>query len=102
MEKSRFSALATVTIGLALALVVATGTRVIANSGGYYCGYGDCSLTYTDCAWTNYQELGGGECEVTVSPSCVGSVVTQCSGSEFQWTQLSSTWRARPQLECCE
>jgi hypothetical protein len=51
--------------GLLLAFVLAGGTKVAADSGGYYCGYGEASL-YWDCE--NYYwhpiNLGNGACRI--------------------------------------
>lgn len=58
-------------IGLTLAFVFALGVRLSADSGGFYCGYGDCLLTY-DCenedyssAW-HYTNMGNGSCRISV------------------------------------
>jgi hypothetical protein len=77
------------TIGLALALVVATGITLRADSGVFYCGYGACSLTYScegPSSW-NYADTGGGNCEITLTmgSGATCSVITHCGESSGFW-----------------
>lgn len=49
-------------LALLVTLVWAGPVNLRADSGGYYCGYGDCTLTYDNCQGTwevyNYPQYG--------------------------------------------
>ena len=89
-RKSASRALLTVTVGLALALVVAAGARVSAlESGGFICGYGDCYFYYWDCDWATWQDTGNGTCQVTLSGGGGCYYDYDCNGGIFGWVGLA-------------
>ena len=87
-DKPGSRVLLSLTVGIALALVVATGVRLRADSGGFFCGYGDCWLQYSDCDWASYESTGGGGCQVSVAGNAGCSVQMACDGGAFGWTGL--------------
>lgn len=72
-----------VSVGLYAARASASA-RVL-DSGIYYCGYGSCWLTYTDCDEPSYSDDGNGECSIVVSigGNCV--VDYSCETESFEW-----------------
>lgn len=88
IRKSRSRAILSATIGLALALVVATGVKLSADDGGFFCGYGDCWFQYWNCDWASHNDTGGGTCTVEVAdnPGCY--VEMDCDGGAFGWVGL--------------
>jgi hypothetical protein len=69
-----------------------------ASSGGFFCGYGDCEITWTDCPgtwyWWSYPDGDAppspGDCTVKYEPSGEGcavetSVDTTTRGNLYQW-----------------
>lgn len=91
-------------IGLAIVMFVATGGSIRAGSGGYYCGYGDCYITW-DCPGgydLDYDSLGGGECEVSPNFTTTYSHLTSicdidksCEGEEFSWSTTETSGRMK-------
>jgi hypothetical protein len=66
-------------LGLLLTLIWARPVDLRAHDGGFYCGYGYCTLTYDDCfgTWTrwDYRGMGlqyPGECILRYEPAVGG------------------------------
>jgi hypothetical protein len=86
--KSRSRTVVTAVTALALALVIGATVQARSESGGFFCGYGDCWITYDYCFSTpQYQDLGNGECEVTLGEECFISGMA-CDGGAFGWVGL--------------
>lgn len=81
----------------AMVLVAPEPTGASSESGGFFCGYGMCTLLYDGCDWAHRDDLGGGDCEVTTSQNHGCQVTYWCdSGSGWQWYVSSTSSR------CCE
>lgn len=100
-------------LGLLLTLVWAGPIGLLADtdtstssSGGWFCGYGDCEITWTDCPGTwhywSYPDGGTytyGDCLVEYEPSggaCSPdtNVDTSVSGNLYRWERelISGNW----------
>jgi hypothetical protein len=93
-------------LGLLIALIWAGPVTLRADSGGFYCGYGDCVLTYDNCfgTWTYYsypdygltepgscfiiyeralcQQGGGGDCSCYINLADEGGYWWSVPGQE--------------------
>jgi hypothetical protein len=90
----------TAVIGLALAAVVAASGGISAltrtESGGFMCGYGDCYFYYWDCESAQWQDIGGGNCIVTLSGEAGCTWERNCNGGFFGWVGLQEReWRTQ-------
>jgi len=88
-QKPRLRVLVKLLMGLALATAVATGTQAFTSeSGGFYCGYGQCTLQYWDCAWASWEPLENGNCVVTIGLIDGCGFTYWCEpGSSYWWEE---------------
>lgn len=88
----------TAVVGLALAAVVAASGGVSAlmrtESGGFVCAYGDCYFYYWDCDSAQWEDLGNGNCQISVSGDGNCHWQYNCGGGYFRWVGLQEReWR---------
>lgn len=78
-------------LGLLVTLIWAGSANLSADSGGFFCGYGDCVLTYYDCygAWTPGSCGEPGCCSWMYTPAMQGGgevcYINYESSGMFQW-----------------
>lgn len=80
-------------LGLLVTLVWAGQARVRADSGGFFCVYGYCQLTYygENCGNIKYEDIRGGNCEITSTNSTECYWDSGCNeGSGAYWVQFQS------------
>jgi hypothetical protein len=84
-------------LGLVVTLAWAGQVDLRADSGGFYCGYGDCTLLYDDCepppttTWTYFSYPGPGlpnygDCRIELRGGTQGCSVHLEDGGLYKWT----------------
>ena len=79
-------------LGLLVTLIWAGSVNLSADSGGFFCGYGECTLTYSNCygSWTYVgpPHLPNGHCGIGYEPAMQGDddpcyISLQSSGAYY-------------------